>query len=133
MEKEDLGASVPERDQSALVAALLTYLYDPSAIATARANVQRVRQGFVWERAMAPLVEFCRQPVHAADKVIEPGLTVGSVPKPKPADAARRSPHTGIRRDADRVAYYFRQGGATAVIERFRARLDRKRESRLGG
>ena len=133
VEKEDLGASVPERDQSALVAALLTYLYDPSAIATARANVQRVRQGFVWERAMAPLVEFCRQPVHAADKVIEPGLTVGSVPKPKPADAARRSPHTGIRRDADRVAYYFRQGGATAVIERFRARLDRKRESRLGG
>ncbi len=134
VEKEGLGASVPERDQSALVAALLTYLYDPSAIARARANVQRVRQDFVWERAMAPLVEFCRQPVHAADKVIEPVHSgSGPVPKPKSTDTARRSPHTGLRRDADRVAYYFRQGGATAVIERFRARLDRKRETRLRG
>ncbi|TFC37098.1 glycosyltransferase [Cryobacterium sp. TMT2-14] len=131
VEKEKLGASIPERDQDALVAALKTYLYDPSAIEAARANVQRVREQFVWERALAPLVEFCRQPVHAADKTITPGHAAAALTaKVKPLEAARRSPHTGIRRDVDRVAYYFRQGGAGAVIERFKARQERLRDSR---
>lgn len=127
VEKEDLGASIPERDQAALVAALQKYLYDPSAVAEARANVQRVRQDFVWERALAPLVEFCRQPVHAADKVRATGTAIAG--KVKTVETVRRSPHTGIRRDVDRVAYYFRQGGAGAVVERFRARQDRKRQT----
>jgi GT2 family glycosyltransferase/glycosyltransferase involved in cell wall biosynthesis len=131
VEKESLGASIPERDQAALVAALATYLYDPEAAETARANVQRVREDFVWERAMAPLVEFCRNPVHAADKKVARDqngvapLAIGST-----RETVRVSPHTGIRRDIDRVRYYFRQGGTEAVIERFRARQDRKKESR---
>ncbi len=128
VEKEELGASLPERDQGALVAAIETYLYDDEAIATAKANVARVRQNFIWERAMAPLVDFCRQPLFAADKKLAPGST-GILGRVKPSEPARRSRHTGVRRDLDRVLYYFREGGAGAVLERFNARQERKRES----
>lgn len=129
VEKERLGASVRERDQSALVTALTTLLYDPVAIQDARSNVARVRQDFVWERALAPLLEFCRQPVLAADKraLLEPdGIRARKKSK---AETPTRKSHTGFRRDLDRVGYYFRQGGAGAVVERYRARRERLRES----
>lgn len=127
VEKENLGASIPERDQNALVAALTTFLYDTVAIQEARANVDRVRRDFVWEQALAPLIEFCRRPTHAADREVprESGSHRRSL-KPTPM---KRSTHTGIRRDLDRVAYYFQQGGPRAVVERFQARQERKRES----
>ncbi|WP_231556512.1 glycosyltransferase family 4 protein, partial [Cryobacterium sp. MLB-32] len=66
--RESLGAAVPERDQVALAEALETYLFDEDAIASARANVNRVRESFTWDKALAPLVEFCRDPKSAADK-----------------------------------------------------------------
>ncbi|TFD29216.1 glycosyltransferase [Cryobacterium lyxosi] len=128
VEKEELGASIPERDQGALVAAIETYLYDTEAIDAARANVARVRQDFIWERAMAPLLEFCRQPLFAADKkMAAQGSGIqGRVSQLEPVRSTR---HTGFRRDVDRVLYYFREGGASAVLERFKARQERKRES----
>jgi len=128
VEKEELGASLPERDQGALVAAIETYLYDDEAIAAAKANVARVRQNFIWERAMAPLVDFCRQPLFAADKKRTSSST-GILGRVKPSESARRSRHTGVRRDVDRVLYYFREGGAGAVLERFKARQERNRDS----
>ncbi|MBG6214154.1 GT2 family glycosyltransferase/glycosyltransferase involved in cell wall biosynthesis [Cryobacterium sp. CAN_C3] len=128
VEKEKLGASIPERDQDALVAALQTYLYDAEAISEARKNVQRVREGFLWERALAPLVEFCRQPLFAADKKLATNLS-GPRGRTKPIQTVLRTRHTGIRRDIDRVMYYFREGGAGAVLERFQARQERKRDS----
>lgn len=130
VEKENLGASIPERDQPALVTALTTLLYDEDAIALARSNVARVRQDFVWERALAPLVEFCRHPVAAADKKVAAGHTgVLSRKRLKVNETTTRVAHTGLRRDLDRVAYYFRQGGAGAVVERVKARQDRKRNA----
>lgn len=128
VELEGLGASIPERDQDALVSALETYLYDDAAIAQARGNVARVRQDFVWERALAPLLEFCRQPLFAADKKLA-AEAQGVRTRIKPIAVARRSRHTGVRRDLDRVIYYFREGGAGAVLERFQARQERKRAS----
>lgn len=128
VEKENLGASIAERDQGSLVAAIETYLYDEDAIGAARANVARVRQDFIWERAMAPLLEFCRRPLFAADKKLAPAHA-GLQARVKQLEPARRTRHTGVRRDVDRVLYYFREGGAGAVLERFKARQERKRES----
>lgn len=65
---EGLGVVVPARDVAALAAALERVLYDEEFAAVARSNVQRVRGDFVWEQALAPLIEFVRAPHHAADQ-----------------------------------------------------------------
>ncbi|HEY8281820.1 MAG TPA: glycosyltransferase [Leifsonia sp.] len=123
-ERERLGAAVPEQDVAALAAALELYLFDEDAISAARANVARVREDFRWSRTLAPLVEFCRRPVLAADKEA-----------PTRADARSGghkvvvTPRTGLRRDLDRAAYYLREGGPQAVLERYRARAARRRDT----
>ncbi|KFF57931.1 hypothetical protein JF66_22495 [Cryobacterium sp. MLB-32] len=118
---------MPERDQVALAEALETYLFDEDAIASARANVNRVRESFTWDKALAPLVEFCRDPKSAADKQptkkLRKGRSGSRIPSGLPK--ARSSRSTGLRRDFERAAYYFQQGGPSAVIERVRARKDR--------
>lgn len=124
---ESLGAAVPERDQEALVAALETYLFDDEAIARARANVSRIRQNFTWDKALAPLVEFCRDPRSAADKQVsrKSSKTKRQNRIPNGLPKAKSSRSTGLRRDVERAAYYFQQGGPSAVLERVRARKDR--------
>jgi hypothetical protein len=83
-----------------------------------------VREDFRWSRTLAPLVEFCRRPVLAADKEA-----------PTRADARSGghkvvvTPRTGLRRDLDRAAYYLREGGPQAVLERYRARAARRRDT----
>ncbi|WP_434316712.1 glycosyltransferase [Leifsonia sp. P73] len=121
---ESLGAAVPERDQAALVDALETYLYDPEKVAAARANVARVRDDFRWSRTLAALVEFCKAPVHAADKKVASAKREKAV-----KTTAKRVPSTGIRRDVERAMYYLREGGPTAVVERYRARAVRRRDA----
>ena len=129
VEKESLGASVPERDQAALELALERFLFDDEAIAAARDNVSRVRQSFTWDKALAPLVEFCRNPQRAADKQ---GVKKGGKGKrvkgiPNGIPKAKSSRSTGLRRDIERAAYYFQQGGPAAVVERIRARQNRNK------
>lgn len=129
--KEGLGASVAEKDQEGLVSALDRLLFDDEEAGIARGNVQRIRREFTWEVVLQPLVEFCRNPVLAADRVTpqrkkskaQTSLSVKS-------GGQRSSNHTGIRRDVDRVMYYLRNGGPSAVIERTAARRERKREAR---
>lgn len=112
-----LGAAVPERDADALADAIERYLYDASAVQSARSAVAEVREEFRWSRVLAPLVEFCRAPSTAADRA--------------PAARAERSPAqrkprpTGLRRDLQRALYYLRNGGPSAVMERVRARRRR--------
>lgn len=126
--QHSLGASVPERDEEAIARALETYLYDADAIAEARANVARVREDFVWEKALAPLVEFCRNPVAAADKKIVASKTAKRGSKtPRPgADQQRRK--TGLSRDVERAMYYLKEGGPVAVYEQVVERRKRRRE-----
>ncbi len=64
---EGLGVVVPAKDVGALEAAIERVLYDPDFAESVRRNVQRVREDFVWERTLAPLVEFVRSPRHSAD------------------------------------------------------------------
>ncbi len=122
--EEKLGAAVKERDLSGLVTALETYLYDADAIAAARENVARVREDFRWSRTLAPLVEFCKAPVHAADKKVVTGKN-----EKAQKVVVKRAPSTGIRRDMERAVYYLREGGPGAVVERYRARAARRRDA----
>ncbi|MGO4105209.1 glycosyltransferase [Leifsonia sp. YAF41] len=125
---ESLGAAVPERDQAALEASIEKYLFDEAAIRKARKNVQRVRLEFTWEKAVAPLVEFCRNPQSAADKKLDSKSKHKRKNKiPNGLPKARSSRSTGIRRDIERAAYYLQEGGPSAVIERLRARQERQR------
>lgn len=131
--REGLGAAVPERNEQALVDSIVGLLYNDEATAVARANVSRARETFFWDRAMAPLVEFCRNPVKAADRGVvdktgksKRGRNVSLVSR---AEGVKSSNHTGIRRDFDRAAYYLKNGGPSAVLERFRARQERIRET----
>jgi len=121
-----LGAAVPERDRDALANALERYLYDGDSAAVARANIAEVREEFRWSRTLAPLVEFCKNPMHAADK------KVASTGEPKTGSIKRvtkRVPSTGLRRDVERALYYLREGGPGAVLARYRARAVRRREA----
>lgn len=119
---EELGASVPERDVDALADALERLLYEAGPREIARANVARVREEFRWSRTLAPLVEFCRNPVPAADR--EPSKSSGG-----PVRKVTIAPRTGLRRDLDRAAYYLREGGVSAVMERYKARSERRKQA----
>ena len=129
--RESLGAAVPERDLAGLAAALERFLFDDASILAARENVARVRQSFSWDKTLAPLVEFCRNPQAAADKAIarkgRKQLRSSKVPNGLPP--ARSSRSTGIRHDLERAVYYFQQGGPSAVVDRVRARRDRKNDA----
>lgn len=122
---ENLGAAVPEQDVEALEDALELMLYDDDALAAARAGVARVREQFRWSRTLAPLIEFCRAPVPAADR------TPGTVSRPS-LGRVKIQTRTGLRRDLDRAAYYLREGGPRAVLERYQARRDRAKRDRSG-
>jgi GT2 family glycosyltransferase len=134
---EGLGVAVPERDVAALVAAMEELLYNDAASSAARAQVARVREQFYWERAMAPLVEFMRAPVRAADRKpasVVPASKAGSVLRrlaggSDEEKSSRPVRHTGVRRDVQRVMYYLQNGGPKSVVERYRARLERQRNS----
>lgn len=63
--EEGLGAAVPPGDVNALATALERQLYDPES--PARSNIEAARASLTWERALAPLVEFCADPRRAAD------------------------------------------------------------------
>lgn len=130
VEKESLGQSVPERDEQTLADALEKLLYNTDDNRMARENVARVRESFIWETALAPLLEFCRNPVPSADR----GPERKSSNKPTLVEQSRgtkSSYHTGARRDIDRVIYYLKNGGPTAVADRYRARRQRKREASI--
>lgn len=127
VERENLGASVPEKDVDALRQALETFLYDEKAIAQARANVARIREDFTWDRSLGSLMAFCRNPLRAADRGPVTNRE-GVITRALPSRATRtRRAQIGLRRDLDRVAYYLGNGGVKAVVERFLARRARLR------
>ena len=62
VESRSLGLVVPERDVDALTAALARLVDDDAFRARCRANLAAIRDELSWERALAPLVAFCRRP-----------------------------------------------------------------------
>lgn len=137
---EGMGVSVPERDVEALADALETVLYDPAAIAASREAVTRVAQDFTWEKALAPLVEFCRDPWVAPDRSDEaPDGSVGRKVRAASALTAEEKFHRiansrhGIRRDVALARHYVTHGGGIDVLrDKVKNRLATTRASKYG-
>ncbi|HEY5148456.1 MAG TPA: glycosyltransferase [Mycobacterium sp.] len=120
---EGLGVAVRESDPQALADALEQMLYDDRAGARARANVGRVRQEFTWDKALAPLIEFCRDPRPAPDRV----------PPEDPNERhASRSRALGakVRKDLRTAKTYLETEGVSGLTAAVTARLQRSSASR---
>lgn len=116
VEREGLGIVVPAGDVEALAAALERILYDEAFIADAAANVARVRERFLWERTLAPLVEFVRSPSHAADWTGQRRAAA--------LGGSRRKPY-GLRHDLRMAWHHLRHSGVRATAAKLAARLRR--------
>jgi GT2 family glycosyltransferase/glycosyltransferase involved in cell wall biosynthesis len=121
---EGLGVAVPEQDVDALVEALDKALYDEDFAAAARAASARVRGDYTWERALQPLLDFCRAPSRAPDLVspdrsgrrdlVAPGRTLQSGYRPS------------LRGDAALMKQYLAQGGPVELTRRIAGRVRRR-------
>jgi len=67
-----LGLTVPPEDVDALAQALKRLRNDQDLYATCKANVEALAPQMTWERSLAPIVEFCRNPCRAPDRVGKP-------------------------------------------------------------
>jgi glycosyltransferase involved in cell wall biosynthesis len=118
-----LGRVVPPRDAQALVEAILEVLYDPEVASNARAATSLVREGYAWPQAMAPLLDFCREPRRSAD-------SASAVRQAGDRFSRILSMPKGLRRDIALARYYATSGGWGLVKERVvgrRRRLDGER------
>ena len=118
IQQHGLGRTVPAEDVEALESALEEMLYDTGAIATARANVKVLAEGYRWAAVLQPLVDFCRNPRRAVDRVnVITSPTVG----------ARRArwPRYSPVRDLGRARDYVRVGGVKELARRVRGRMGR--------
>jgi hypothetical protein len=112
--EEKLGVVVPAEDVDALAAALERSLYDTEFIAACTERIAAVAQRFAWPEALAPLVEFCRDPRPAADRL--PGST----------DLVVTNPLRGkqmLLRDAGLVREYLADGGPKELARRVAGRV----------
>jgi len=110
--EEDLGVVVPERDVEALAAALDAVLYDAARAKQWRRNVARVRERYLWNVTLSPLIRFLDRPRRAADAGSTPALR-------------RAAPRRGIRRDAALALHHLRNGGVRVVATKIARRMTR--------
>lgn len=128
-----MGVAVTERDVDGLAAALESMLYDEPAIAEARAAVDVVRGDFTWEKALAPLVEFCHDPQPAPDRTVG-----GSSQKRTKGDVRGRGSNNrdanalyheigtmqkGFARDLALARHYVQHGGVGSLGAKVASRL----------
>ena len=117
-----IGRVVAPRDADALAAAIVEMVYDEDARNTAAENLRVVREEFMWSRALAPLVEFCKDPRPAPDReqVLSRAATAGATPFERILAMPR-----GPRRDLALFRYYWKQGGAGLVRRKMLTRRER--------
>jgi glycosyltransferase involved in cell wall biosynthesis len=65
----DLGLTVPPEDVDALAAAIKRLRNDRGLYDSAKGNVEALAPTMTWERALEPIMQFCRQPRRAPDAV----------------------------------------------------------------
>ncbi len=118
IERDKLGVVVPAEDVGALSAALERVLFDEEFAAATRTRVQNVANQFTWERSLAPLLEFVRDPHHAADFTGRRAIVAqrgGSARKPY-----------GLRHDASMAWHYLWNSGVKVTVHKLRNRLGRR-------
>ncbi|WP_237739289.1 glycosyltransferase [Microbacterium yannicii] len=116
------GRVVPAGDPQALADAIRTLLGNEGALAEAAAAAVEMRTDFRWDRALAPLVDFCSSPRPAPDRnlMAESGSMLGGNRFERILAMPR-----GRRRDLTLLAYYLRRGGLTLVREKWADRRTR--------
>ena len=119
IEREGLGIAVDAEDTASLAAGLEALLYEPGRADAAAIAIASVRQEFTWSKVLNPLVDFIRNPRHAADIIVD---TTGVKRQSRSTHRAR-----GVRRNIDLVKYYFRAGGPVLVVKKVRSRFARTR------
>lgn len=112
--QERLGVVVPAEDPDALAEALKRALYDADFAAGCVERIAVVAQRFAWPRALEPLVEFCRDPRPAADRL--PGAEDLVVSAPLSGGQA-------VRRDLALVREYLTDGGPKELARRVAGRV----------
>jgi GT2 family glycosyltransferase/glycosyltransferase involved in cell wall biosynthesis len=117
---EQLGVTVPEQDVEALAAGLERTLYDEEFAESCRTAVDRVRDEYTWERALSPLLEFCRAPRRAPDLVGANGRGAEGVVQGRLIDT---SYEPNLRGDLGLIREYMRQGGPGELSRRIAGRL----------
>jgi glycosyltransferase involved in cell wall biosynthesis len=122
--RERLGVVVAPEDEAELARALERVLYDEQFAAGCRERIARVREEYTWDRALAPLLAYCRDPRPAADRLAGSGPLVHQTP----LGAAGV-----LRRDLDLVREYLAAGGASEVARRAFGRLRRLAAGRSDG
>jgi GT2 family glycosyltransferase/glycosyltransferase involved in cell wall biosynthesis len=116
IEREGLGVVVAPEDPDALAAALEKVLYDEEFVQACRDRIGIVRDRFTWETVLAPLVEFCRNPRPAADRLTGTGPLVAD----RPLGALAT-----VRRDVALMKEYLDAGGPRELAKRAGGRLRR--------
>jgi GT2 family glycosyltransferase len=102
-----LGLTVPPEDVDALAQAIKRLRNDRDLYATCKANVTTLAPEMTWERSLAPIVEFCRNPRRAPDRVGKPYRYI-SVDK----IVLTKSPW----HYAKRILHYYRSGGPKLAL-----------------
>ncbi|MFM9876673.1 MAG: glycosyltransferase [Rhodoglobus sp.] len=116
IEREGLGVVVPPEDVDALAAALERVLYDEAFIEETRRNIHAVRERFTWERVLAPLVDFVRDPTPAADRA-------GRSSRVRNSRTARK--RHGALHDLRMTWHHLRHAGVRPTLDRIALRLRR--------
>ncbi|MEO8262687.1 MAG: glycosyltransferase family 4 protein [Pseudolysinimonas sp.] len=117
VKREQLGVAVPPEDVDALADGLESVLFDEVVARAARENVVRVAERFRWEEVLRPLTEYVRDPWPAPDREYIARESVVVI---------RLVKHYGVRFTAQRVGYYLRNGGVSAVVGKVRDRVRRR-------
>ena len=69
VDTKGLGITVPPEDVDALAVAITRLRNDKDLYATCKTNVEALAPSMTWEHALAPIIDFCRLPRSAADRV----------------------------------------------------------------
>ncbi|WP_206330722.1 glycosyltransferase [Modestobacter sp. KNN46-3] len=117
---QGLGVTVPEQDVDALAAGLERTLYDEPFAAACRDAVDRVRNDYAWERALSPLLEFCRAPRRAPDLAGANGKDLEAVVQGRLIDT---SYEPNLRGDLGLIREYLQQGGPRELGRRVAGRV----------
>ncbi|HEY3673524.1 MAG TPA: glycosyltransferase [Acidimicrobiia bacterium] len=126
IEERGVGLTVPAGDVDALEEALFDLLSDDDRNAECRRNSAEVAETFRWSKALAPLVEFCRDPRRAPD-LLDPDMVrlMGTAPGRR----TRRERLVYWREDYETVRAYLRSGDWKAMSKKAGGRVMRQ----LGG
>lgn len=107
VKQHGLGLTVPPEDVEALAQALKRLRNDRDLYATCKASVAALAPEMTWERSLAPIVEFCRNPRPAPDRVGKPYRYIS---------VERVVLTRSLWHYAKRVLHYYRSGGAKLAL-----------------